>query len=450
MNDKQELFELPIKKAILKFVGPCILSQVVAMIHSLADTFFVGQTGDPNQVAGLSLCFPIYMIMTAVANLFGIGANSSISRFLGAQQPKRAKKVSAFALWVSVIVIAVISAVLLIFMKPILTGVGASSATYEHASGYVLWVIVIGGIPTVAEMVIANMLRAEGMAKKASTGLMLGGVVNIILDPIFISVFGLGALGAGIATFIANLAALVYLLFCIWKTRDTTVLSLHPKDMGVSGAVAKNVLLVGLPAFLVVILGCTANMVLNHFMTSYGDVNMAAFGIVQKVGNLTVQIVVGIATGIMPLLGYHYAAGNPQKVREICMLSFIIVGAFTVICVLIYEVFAKYLIMAFIDDAETIRIGADFLRRWILCAPGMCFCQVFNAIFQGLGFWKQSTALSFVRQGVVLMPMLVILEHVIGMYGLVFAAPVADTTALILGFILYARVSAKTLKTEKA
>lgn len=446
MTDKQALFELPVKKAILKFVGPCILSQMVAMIHSLADTFFVGQTGDPNQVAGLSLCFPIYMIMTAVANLFGIGANSSISRFLGAQQPKKAKNVSAFALWVSMIVIAVISAVLLIFMRPILTAVGASSATYAHASGYVLWVIVVGGVPTVAEMVIANMLRAEGMAKKASTGLMMGSFVNIILDPIFIFVFKMGAVGAGIATFIANLAGLVYLFVCLWKTRNTTVLSLNPKNMGVSGAVAKNILLVGLPAFLVVILGCTANMVLNHFMTSYGDVNMAAFGIVQKIGNLTVQIVVGIATGIMPLLGYHYAAGNPDKVREICKLSFVIVAIFTAICVVIYEIFAKYLVMAFIDDTETVRIGAEFLKRWILCAPGMCFCQVFNAIFQGLGFWKQSTALSFIRQGVVLIPMLVILEKAIGMYGLVFAAPVADTTALILGFILYSRVAAKTLK----
>lgn len=450
MKSKQELFELPIKKAIMKFVGPCILSQIVAMVHSLADTFFVGQTGDPNQVAGLSLCFPIYMIMTAVANLFGIGANSSISRFLGAQQPHKAKKVSSFALWISAIVIAAISAVLFIFMEPILTTVGASNATYEYARGYTLWVVVIGGIPTVAEMVIANMLRAEGMAKKASTGLALGGVINIVLDPIFISVFNMGALGAGIATFIANLGALIYLLACLWKARETTVLSLNPKNMGVSGAVAKNILLVGLPAFLVVILGCSANMVLNHFMTSYGDVNMAAFGIVQKIGNLTVQIVVGIATGIMPLLGYHYAAGNPEKVREICKLSFVIVAIFTVLCVIIYEIFAKYLIMAFIDDAQTIEIGAGFLRRWILCAPGMCFCQVFNAIFQGLGFWKQSTALSFIRQGIVLIPMLIILERVIGMYGLVFAAPVADTAALILGFVLYSRVASKTLKLNKA
>ena len=446
MTNKQELFELPIKKAIMKFVGPCIMSQIVAMIHSLADTFFVGQTGDPNQVAGLSLCFPIYMIMTAVANLFGIGANSSISRFLGAKEPKKAKKVSAFALWVSIIAIAVISAVLLIFMRPILTTVGASRATYEYAAGYILWVVVIGGIPTVAEMVLANMMRAEGMAKAASTGLMLGGIVNIILDPIFISVFDMGAVGAGVATFIANTAALIYLLLCLWKTRETTVLSLNPRNMRVGGAIAKNILLVGLPAFLVVILGCTANMVLNHFMTSYGDVNMAAFGIVQKIGNLTVQIAVGIATGIMPLLGYHYAAGNHGKVREICKLSFVIVAVFTAVCVLIYEVFAKYLITAFIDDAETIKIGADFLRRWILCAPGMCFCQVFNSIFQGLGFWKQSTALSFIRQGVVLIPMLIILEKVIGMYGLVFAAPVADTAALALGFILYGRVAAKTLK----
>ena len=437
MRVKQELFELPVKKALVKFVGPCILSQLVTMIHSMADTFFVGQTGDPYQVAGLALCFPIFMLTLAVGNLFGIGANSMVSRLLGMKCPQRAKNISAFAVWGSCCVIAVVSAVLAVFMRPILNAVGAKPETYEYASGYLTWVFVIGGIPTVFELVLSNLLRAEGCARQASIALGAGGILNTVLDPIFIFVFNLGTVGAGIATFIANAFSLICLLFIYVKNRGETVLSLNPKNAHASISEIREMLFIGMPSFLSVILGSTANSTLNHYMTAYGNINMAAYGIVQKIGNLTIQITVGVASGIMPLLGYHYAAKNGDRVREICRYSTILIAAYTVLCILIYELLAELLVRLFIDDADTVAIGAQFMRRWIFSAPGMCFVQLYNAVFQSMGKWKQSLFLSVMRQAGFLIPLLIILNKVIGMYGLVYAQPIADTVTLIVGAALY-------------
>lgn len=449
MRVKQELFELPVKKAMVKFVAPCILSQLVTMIHSLADTFFVGQTGDPNQVAGLALCFPIFMLTMAVGNLFGIGANSMVSRLLGMKTPQRAKNISAFAIWTSCCVIAVASAALAIFMRPILTAVGAKPETYGYARGYLIWVFVIGGIPTVFELVLANLLRAEGCARQASLALGAGGLLNTVLDPIFIFVFKLGAAGAGIATFIANAFSLACLIGIFVKNRGDTVLSLSPKNICASAAEIKEILFIGMPSFLSVILGSTANSTLNHYMTAYGTVNMAAYGIVQKIGNLTIQITVGVASGIMPLLGYHYAAKNGDRVRKICRTSTFLIAGYTVLCILLYELLAEFLVRLFISDGETVRIGAQFMRRWIFSAPGMCFVQLYNAIFQSMGKWKQSLFLSVMRQAGFLIPLLIILNKAIGMYGLVFAQPIADTITLVIGAVLYFKTAKPELMSMK-
>lgn len=450
MQSKAELFELPVKKAMVKFTAPCILSQLVALIHSLADTFFVGQTGDPNQVAGLSLSFPIFMLLMAVGNLFGVGANSYISRLLGSKKPERAKNVSAFAVYGGCAVVAVLIAVLAFNMRPILTAIGASSDTYIYAKGYLKWVFLIGGIPTVFELILGNLLRSEGYTKYSSIGLGAGGIINTILDPIFIFGFKMGAEGAGIATFLANLCALLYMLFILAKKKEDTVLSINPLNARPKWEEAKSVLLVGFPACIIVILGSTANFILNRHMSAYGDINTAAFGIVQKIGTVAIQITLGITTGILPLLGYHYAAGNGDRVREVLQISTRIIAAYAAICMAVCEIFPKFIIGFFINDSATVATGVQFLRRWILSCPGMCFVQLYNAIFQSMGKWKQSLVISILRQAGLLIPCLLILDSVMGKYGLVFAQPIADTITLILGAFLYFKTAKPELTAMEA
>jgi Na+-driven multidrug efflux pump len=228
------------------------------------------------------------------------------------------------------------------------------------------------------------------------------------------------------------------------------VLTLHPKYLRLDPTLISQVILVGFPAALVVLLGSSANIVLTHCMAPYGDVNVAAFGVVQKIGTITIQITIGLTQGIMPLIGYNFAAGNRQRTREIVWDSFLALGIYAGLCLLVIELFPGAWIRLFIQDTDTVTVGTAFLRRWILCAPGMCFVQLLNAIFQAMGQWKQSLFLSTFRQALLLIPLLLILNVLMGLYGLVWSQPISDTLSLILGAILYGSLQRRLLREETA
>ena len=198
---KIELFEnTPIPKAVCRLAIPTIISQLISMIYNLADTYFVGQLNDPNQVAAVSIAFPAVMMITALTNFFGIGGRGLFSRYLGTREYDKARNVSSFCFYTSIGVCALYCIAALIFIDPLLNLLGASSATMAFSRTYALWVVVIGGIPSMLSMLLGNLIRAEGASRQASVGMSMGGILNIILDPILMFVFKLGVRGAAIAT----------------------------------------------------------------------------------------------------------------------------------------------------------------------------------------------------------------------------------------------------------
>ena len=438
MYQNKDVFQgLSVPKAVAKFAIPTILSQLVTLLYNLADTFFVGHTNDPSQVAALTLSFPLFMTLTMVGNLFGIGANSFISRSLGQGERERASKASTFAFYGALVGVLVIIAVLCIFMTPILTVIGAiTPETFQATKAYLSWTVLYGGIPTVAALMLGHLIRSEGNTKQASIGMALGGILNIGLDYVFVPVLGLGAKGAGIATCISNVIAFLYLLWVVLRTKSTVII-LNPKKLRIEAQIVKQVILVGIPAAAIIVLGSTANIVLTHFMSAYGDISIAAFGIVQKIGSIAIQITVGLTQGIMPLLGYCYGANDIKRMKAINSFSFFLLGCYAALCVIVVEIFAKPLIMLFISETATVEKGVQFLRIWFFCAPGMCFTNLFSSIFQAMGKWVQSLLLSVIRQAGLLFPLLVIMNAFVGEIGLVCAQPVADTVTLILGIVFY-------------
>lgn len=444
MNDKLSHFEgSSVPRLIAKFAVPTILSQLVTLIYNLADTYFVGQTGDPAQVAALTLSFPIFMSMTMVANLFGIGANSYMSRSLGMKKKKQAEFASTFSFYGAIAGVICIMAVLLLFMDPILYGIGARTADSAAATAaYLKWTVIIGGIPTVSALMMGHLLRAEGNTKKASAGMILGGLLNVVLDYIFVSQLGMGAAGAGVATCISNVVALGYLLAVALKNKNT-IIELNLFRLVFIKPMIKQILFIGLPAATIIILGSTANIVLTNQMSAYGDVSIAAFGIVQKFGTIAIQITVGLTQGIMPLLGYHYGAGNMSKVKEINKWAFGLLGGYAALCVAVIELFTEPMVLIFMQEPETVATAVAFARVWILCAPGMCFTNLFCSIFQAMGKGFESLTLSVVRQGFLLVPLLLVLNRLFGEMGLVCSQPAADNITLIIGIVLYIKVIRK-------
>ena len=438
MNNKDVFEGRSVPATIAKFAIPTILSQLVTLLYNLADTFFVGHTNDPSQVAALTLSFPIFMSLTMVGNLFGIGANSFISRSLGQQDKENASKASTFAFYGAVAGVLVIIAALGLFMRPILTAIGAvTEATYNATKSYLTWTVIIGGIPTVSSLMLGHLIRSEGNTKQASIGMALGGMLNIVLDYVFVSVMGLGAEGAAIATFISNVVAFLYLFIVVKRTKGTVIV-LNPAKVRFQARIVKQVILVGIPAAAIIVLGSTA-----HFMSEYGDVSIAAFGIVQKIGTIAIQITVGLTQGIMPLLGYCYGANDIKRLKAINRCSFIILGCYAALCIIMVEVFAQPLVNLFISESATVEKAVSFVRVWFLCAPGMCFTNLFSSIFQAMGKWVQSLALSVIRQLLLLLPLLIILGSCVGEMGLVYAQPIADSVTLVAGSILYVMASRK-------
>ena len=438
MNPNENIFEgHSVPKTIMKFALPTILSQMVTLLYNLADTFFVGRTNNPSQIAALTLSFPIFMSLTMVGNLFGIGANSYISRSLGQGERNRASKASTFSFYGAIAGVILIITVLFTFMSPILQAIGARTPeTFDATKSYITWTVIYGGIPTVATLMLGHLIRSEGHTKEASIGMALGGILNIFLDLIFVQFMSLGAKGAAIATCLSNIIAFFYLFSRIRKNQ-ASIIELNPKKISFELTMIKDIVLVGIPAAVLIILGSAANITLTSFMSHYGDVSIAAFGIVQKIGTIAIQITIGLTQGIMPLLGYSYGANNMQRVKEINRWSFGILGIYALSCVILIELFAQQLIMLFTSEPATVAKATEFIRFWIICAPGMCFTNLFSSVFQAMGKWVQSLLLSLIRQLIMLIPLLIILSQTIGEMGLVYSQPISDTVAFIAGIILY-------------
>lgn len=232
-QSKNELFETrPIASALATMAIPTVVSQLITLIYNIADTWFIGQTGNPYMVAASSLVLTVFLMLSAISNLFGAGGGSLVVRLLGSHKEEEAGKVASFSLVMAAGTTVVFSVLCLIFMEPLLRLLGASDNTIGFASQYLVVVVVIGGLPTVLSNTMSAMLRNIGYSKEAGFGLGMGGVLNVALDPIFMFLIvpnGYEVLGAAFATMLSNVAALIYFIIIYQKVSKTTILRLPRK-----------------------------------------------------------------------------------------------------------------------------------------------------------------------------------------------------------------------------
>lgn len=435
------IFEsMPVPEAVRIMALPTIISQLIVLVYNMADTFYLGRTNNPFMVAGVSLILPVFNICLSLAGLAGIGGGALISRLLGAGDAKEAEKVSAFSISLAVVTTAVFSVGMLLFMNPILRLLGASGNTLTFAAQYSFCVIVLGGIPTVLSNVMANLLRSVGESGKAGFGIAMGGILNIILDPLFMFVLfpkGYEVLGVGVATLISNCCACAFFIVTILRQKTETVLRFRlPNGLPKSENV-RSVFTVGIPSSIATLLFDIDYIVIDKLMSGYGDIALAAVGIVLKVERLPLNVGIGICQGMMPLVAYNYSSGDRKRMFRIIRFSLItglIVGALSVT---MYEILAGGIIRLFIADPETVRLGTDFLRIRCLATPLM-FMSFFTVYtFQGFGRGERALFLGITRWAVFNIPMLFILNHFIGMYGIVWSQVTADILTVTLSAFVY-------------
>lgn len=440
-NKSMEVFsKAPVSQAVFKNALPAMAAMLMVLVYNLADTFFIGQTHDALQVAAVSLATPVFLLFMAVGTVFGIGGTSVISRAIGEGRIEYAKKVSSFCMWGCVIVGVIMSAAMLIFMKPILTLVGASAETWNFAQTYLVIVICSGPFVLISNC-YSNVIRAEGESGKAMMGTLLGNLLNVILDPIFISVLGWNIAGAAIATVIGNVVGAGY--YILYFLKGKSLLSISLKDLTIKDKVASSVLVIGIPAALGSLLMSVSQIIINSQMAEYGDMAIAAMGVAMKVVTITGMISMGLGQGVQPLLGYCVGAKLHERFKKVLrfsvVFSLLLSVALTVLCYL----FTNQIVSAFLTDVTAYEYAVKFSKILLTtsCLFGV-FYVITNAL-QAMGAATSALIINLSRQGIIFIPALYILNAAIGMTGLVWAQPIADIISLFIAYILYLKTSAK-------
>lgn len=440
-NKNLEVFSsMPVPKAVMKNALPAMAAMLMVLVYNLADTFFIGQTHNALLVAAVSLATPVYLIFMSLGTLFGIGGTSVISRALGEGNKEKARKSCAFCFWGCVFVGILLTALILIFIDPILNLIGASADTYEYAKSY-LSIIVFAGPFVLISNCYGNVVRTEGESGKAMLGLLLGNLVNVILDPIFILALGLDIKGAAIATVIGNIVGAGFYISYFLKGKS--MLSIRLKDFTVKQGIAASVLAIGVPAALGDVLMSVSQIIINSQMSHYGDMAVAGMGVAMKVITITGMICMGLGQGVQPILGYCVGAKTWKRFKEVFKFTIIFALVLGTVLAAICYVFTNQIVSAFLTDQTAFTYAVQFAR--ILLSTSFLFGVFYvlvNAL-QAMGAATPALLISMSRQGIIFIPALFILQAVVGMTGLVWAQPVADVLSILIAAILFEKTMKK-------
>ena len=449
-SNKTELFErMPVGKALLTMAVPTIISQLITMIYNLADTFFIGLRDDPYQTAAATLVSVLFFMLSALSNLFGVGGGSLLSRLLGEKREEEAKRVAAFSVYGSLVLSALYSLAGLLFTEPLAILLGASENTVGYATSYLFWAVVVGGIPSTVALTMSHLIRSAGYSKESGIGLALGGVSNIFLDILFMFVIlpeGNEVTGAAIATCLSNVISLVYFIIVYAKLRNKAPLTLSIKLVKISKSLMADVFAIGLPSAITALLANITSIIKNNLTAGYGDIELAAYGIVMKADMLPLNIGMGLCQGMMPLVAYNYAAKNYPRMKAFTKAAQVSGMAVAGVFIVLSEIFAPGIVWIFIRDKATINYGKDFLRIACLATPFMI--SNFQRIYclQSMGKGKESLILGIFRQGLFAVPLLLLLNKLFGLYGVVSAQIVSDGLTFIFADIIYKRVYARLMR----
>lgn len=458
MQDQKRmaLFEsVSIPKAVAQLSIPTILSSLVMVLYNLADTYFVGMLNNPIENAAVTLAAPVLLAFNAINNLFGVGSSSMMSRALGRKDYDTVYKSSAVGFYSALISGIIFSILCTVGQKQLLILLGADVKTVVATEAYMRWTVNLGAVPSILNVVMAYMVRAEGASLHASIGTMSGCLLNIILDPLFILPSGLnmGAAGAGMATFLSNCVACAYFFVLLFVRRKTTYVCIRPSRCKFDKQIVFGICGVGIPASIQNLLNVTGMTILNNFTASFGADAVAAMGITQKINMVPMNIAMGMSQGIMPLISYNYSSGNHKRMKDSILFATRIAIGFLVVVSAGYFVGADRLIEMFMENDAIIAYGTRFLRGFCLGLPFLCMDFLAVGVFQAVGMGKHALIFAIMRKIILEIPALYILNWLFPLYGLAYAQFTAEivlsTAAVIVLVHLFQRLNREELATGK-
>ena len=452
--------EMPIFQAIMKLAIPSVISQLILVIYNLADTFFIGLASNQSYfienglsnalISGVTICMPVFMIISAISNLFGIGAGSVISRSNGKKNPDRAKHAAGFATYACLISLVVYCLLSFLVLRPISQFLdGGDEVITKYAMTYIFITVTLCGIPTGMSTLMSHILRAEGKSFNASFGIALGGVLNVALDPLFMFVFfdiKDAALAAGLATGVSNIFALLYFVIIFIVLRKKVNLSFKFKTSYFKNKIPSEVMKIGLPACLMTLCENISYMILDYLIASMSTdviINQAALagvGAAKKLNMFAHSIARGMTQGVLPLIGYNKSSGRRIRMKKIVYMSSLITTSISLLCLIINLAAAKPLSSLFIHDELALSFSSKYLRIFSIGAPFSAFAYSVISFFQAIGKPGRSLLLALTRKGIVDIPLMLLAPLMFSNkngVNIIAATPTADIICCILAAIFF-------------
>ena len=431
---ERELYESkPALQAVLRLALPSVLVQIVLVIYNMADTFFIGLVNNNAMTAAITVCTPAFMFLSAIANLFGIGAAGAMSRALGSQDFARGKNASRFSFWGCVCLsgIYVLGVFFFVDLFVNLLG-GIAPEVHVYARQYLLVTVALCGIPTAFSNYMAHIIRSEGRSAAASIGLAAGGILNILLDPLLMFVLlprGSEVLGAAIATGLSNCLTVLYYFFVVRSMRhqEKTVISFHFRKEMFSDGLPGEILRTGLPACVMTLFENISYAVLENFIALAGVAAQAGLGVAKKINMLAHSIVRGMSQGVLSLIGYNYANGNRKRMQSVIQITASLSVSISLLCMLTFLLFGHSIVAVFLPAAGPSQdFAVHFLHVLCLGAPFSAFAYTVISFFQATMQGGKSLLLALLRKGILDIPLMFVFQACFRYEGAVWVTPLAD------------------------
>lgn len=429
MDKKSDLLgNTPVPKALVAMGIPTMIGMLINALYNLVDAYFVGGLGD-SQMGAISVVFPLGQLIVGLGLLFGNGAGSYISRLLGRGDKATANKAASTALYSGLIVSAVFILFSVLFLKPILSLLGASGSILPYALEY-SQIYVISCILNVFNVTVSSIITSEGAAKTSMLALLLGAVLNCGLDPLFIYAFDLGILGAAIATTISQAISAVVYLFYIFEKKSNFTFKLS--DYALSKEIFSEIFKIGIPVFVFQLLTSVSITLTNNAIKPYGDPAIAGMGAVTRLVSMGSLTVFGFIKGFQPIAGFSYGAKKFDRLRSSIKISVLWSTIFCVIIGGLFALFPSSIVAQFAkDDTQMIEIGAKALRANGISFMLFGFHTVYSSLFLALGKGREGFILGACRQGICFIPLILIMPIIMKIDGILYAQPIADLLSVI-------------------
>ena len=429
-----ETFEhKPVIRAVFSQSMPAIIAQLIALLYNWADTFFLARLNQPELVAAAMIALPLYLMLTAIGNLPGVGGGSMLSHYLGKHNPDGASSVASLTIWMGLILALLCAVIYPLVDEPLLRLIGADEQTLAPAREYTFWVITIGSVPIIMNLVLANLVRAEGLARQASIAISAGGILNCVLDPILMlpEMGNMGITGAAVATALSNMLSAVWLTAIIYVRRKNGVITAAPHLLRSAKVYFSKIIQVGFPSSLQYLLTVVAVAALTHFVSRYATEATAALGVVKRLDYLPLYFSIGLSQGILPLLAYNHAANNMQRRNQVFRCGMMLSLGFAIACFVVYELWAEPLALFFTQEPTTVDYITQFLRIQVVAMPFMAICYPAITYFQAMQRTREALVCSILRKGVLDIPLLFLMNGWMGLYGCMWVQPIVDFTSML-------------------